>query len=48
MQVRTAISGGVDISEVRWCHFLRQMSSQRLMSLELTAYLSIFNLFKLN
>ena len=24
----TAISGGVDISEVRGCHLLRQMSSQ--------------------
>ena len=26
--VSTAISGGVDISEVPECHFLRQMSSQ--------------------
>ena len=26
--IPTCISGGVDISEVPWCHFLRQMSSQ--------------------
>ena len=26
--VPTAISGGVDISEVLWCHLLGQMSSQ--------------------
>ena len=45
-----------DISEVSGCHLLQQMSSQRgsqkllqrLASHELTDYLSIFNLFKLN
>ena len=59
MEVRpyspTATSGGVDISEVPWCHLLQQMSSLRglkqliqgLVSHELKAYLSIFNLFKL-
>ena len=52
----TAIWAGADISEVSGCHLLRQMSSQSgsqkllqgLMSHELTAYLSIFNQFKLN
>ena len=51
--VTAAISGGVDISEVAGCHLLRQMSSQLgsqkllqgLVSHELTAYLSVFNLF---
>ena len=51
--VPTAISDGVDISEIPQCHLLRQMSSQRgsqkslqgLVSHELTVYLSIFNLF---
>ena len=50
------ISGGVDISDVLGCHLLWQMSSQcvikkllqGLVSHELTAYLSIFNLFKLS
>ena len=50
--VPTAISGGVDISEVPGCHLLQQMSSQwgsqkllqGLVSHELTAYLSVFNL----
>ena len=50
------IYGGLDISEVLGCHLLWQMSSQcvsekllqGLVSHELTAYLSIFNLFKLN
>ena len=45
--IPTAISCGVDISEVPGCHLLRQMSSQRgsqkllkgLVSHELTAYL---------
>ena len=55
--VPTAISGGVDISEVPGCHLLRQMSSQQgsqkllqgLVSHELIAYLSIFcPKFKLN
>ena len=49
----TAISSGADISEVPACHFLRQMSSQSgsqkllqgLVCHELTAYLSVFNLF---
>ena len=49
----TAISGGVDISEVPGCHLLRQMSSQcgsqkllqRLVSHELTANHSVFDLF---
>ena len=49
------ISGRVDISEVPWCHLLQQMSSQwgsqkllqGLVSHELRAQLSIFNLFKL-
>ena len=56
MSLPTAISGGVDISEVPGCHMLWQMSSQwgsqkliqGLVSHELTAYLSIFNLLKLN
>ena len=51
--VPAAISHGVDISEVPGCHLLWQMSSQwgsqklhqGLMSHELTAYLSVFNLF---
>ena len=51
--VPTTISGGVDISEVPGCHLLQQMSFQRmsqkllqgLVSHELTAYLSVFNLF---
>ena len=46
----------MDISEVTHCHLLRQVSSQLgsqkllqgLVPRELTAYLSIFNLFKLN
>ena len=46
----------LDISQVPGCHLLRQMSSQRgsqnilsgLVSHELIAYLSIFNLFKHN
>ena len=54
--IPTAISGGVYISEVPECHLLRQVSSQwgsqkllqGLASHELTAYLSIFNQFKLN
>ena len=49
----TAISGGVDISEISGCHLLRQMSSQwgsqkllqGLVSHELTVYLSVFKLF---
>ena len=48
-----AISDGVDISEVPRCHLLRQISSQwgsrkllqGLVSHELTAYPSVFNLF---
>ena len=36
---------GVDISEVPGCHLLRQISSQGLVSHELTGYLSIFNQF---
>ena len=51
--VPAAISGGVDISKVPECHLLQQMSSQwgsqkllqGLVSHELTAYLSVFNLF---
>ena len=51
--VPTAISGGVDISEVPRCHLLQQMSSQLgsqkllqgLVSHVLTVYLSVFNLF---
>ena len=54
--IPTAISGGVDFSEVPGCHLLRQMSFQRgpqkllqkLVSHELTAHLSVFNQFKLN
>ena len=54
--VPTAISHGVDIPEVPGCHLLQQMSSQwgsqklvqGLVSHELTAYLSTFNIFKLN
>ena len=49
----TAISGGVAISEVPGCHLLQQMSSQwvsqkllqGLVSHELTAYLSVFDIF---
>ena len=51
--VPTAISGGGDISEVSGCYLLQQMSSQLrsqelpqgLVSHELTAYLSVFDLF---
>ena len=51
--VLTAISGNVDISQVPWCHLLWQMNSQRwsqkiiqgLVSYELTAYLSVFDLY---
>ena len=51
--VPTAISSGIDISEARVCHLLWQRSSQwgsqklpqELVSHELTAYLSAFNLF---
>ena len=51
--VPTVISSGVNISEVPGCYLLRQMSSQwgsqklhqGLVSYEITAYLSIFNLF---
>ena len=51
--VHTAISGSVDISEVPGCHLLRQISCQwgsqkwiqRLVSPELTAQRSIFDLF---
>ena len=51
--VLTGFSGVVDISEVPGCHLLRQRSSQResqkllrgLVSNELTAYLSVFDLF---
>ena len=51
--VPTAISGGVDISKVSVCHLLWQMSSQcgskkllqGLVSHELKAYLSVYNLF---
>ena len=51
--VPTAISSGMDISEVLGCHLLQQMSSQGgsqkllegLVSHELTAYLSVFNLY---
>ena len=51
--IPTAISGGVDTSKVPGCHLLRQMCSQwrsqkllqELVSHELTAYLSVFNLF---
>ena len=53
MCVLTAISSGVDIFEVPMCHLFRQMNSQRgsqklpqgLVSHELAAYLSVFNLF---
>ena len=56
MCIPTAISGGVDISEVPGCYLFQQNSSQwglqkllqGLVSHELTAYLSIFNQFKLN
>ena len=52
----TVISTGVDISEVPGCYLLQQMSSQsglqkliqRLVSHELTAYLSVFNECELN
>ena len=49
--IPTAISRGVDISEVPGCHLLRKMNSQcwsqKLLQLlyELTAYLSVYNLF---
>ena len=51
--VPTAISCCVDVSKVPGCHLLRQMSSQLwsqilpqgLVSHELTAFLSVFNLF---
>ena len=51
--VPTAISGGVNISEAPGCHLLWQLSSQwgsqkllkGLVSHELTAYLSLLNLF---
>ena len=51
-----SISGCVDISEVPGCHLIRQMSSQwglqkllqGLIIHEITAYLLIFNQFKLN
>ena len=51
--VPTTISRSLDISEVLWCHFLRQMSSQLesqkllhgIISREFTAYLSHFDLF---
>ena len=51
--VPTAISVGVDILEVHGCHLLQKMSSQwgsqklvqGLVSHELTAYLSVFDLF---
>ena len=51
--VPTVLSGGVDICEVPGCHLLRQVNSQwgsqkllqELVSHELAAYLSVFNLF---
>ena len=51
--VPTAISGGVDISEVPGCHLLQQISCQwgsqkllqGLVSLKLKAYFSVFDLF---
>ena len=51
--VPAAISGGVDISEVPGCHLLQRKISQQkaqkliqeLVSLELTAYVSVFDLF---
>ena len=51
--VPTAISSGVDISEIPRCHLLWQLSSQcglqkllqGFVSHELTAYLSVFDLF---
>ena len=51
--VPTATSGGMDICEVPGCHLLRQINSQwelqfffqELVSHELTAYLSVFDLF---
>ena len=51
--VPTAISGGMGISQVPACHSLQQISSQSgsqkllqgLVFHELTAYLSVFNLF---
>ena len=54
--IPTAISCDVDISEVPGCYLLQTMSSQKgsqkllqgLVSHELTAYLSIFNLSELN
>ena len=54
--VPTSVSSGMDTWEIPRCHILRQMSSQwvsqkllqGLVSPEFTAYLSIFNQFKLN
>ena len=47
--VLTAISGNVDISQVPWCHLNSQRWSQKiiqgLVSYELTAYLSVFDLY---
>ena len=51
--VSTAISSGVDTSDVRGCHLFRQIGSQRgsqkllqgLVYHELTAYLSVSDLF---
>ena len=56
MCVSTATSSDVDISEVPGCNLLQQMSSQwesqkllqGLVSHELTAYLSVFDLFLTN
>ena len=53
MEVCLYSYGGVDIFEVPGCHLLRQMSSQLgsqkliqgLVSHEVTAYHSVFNLF---
>ena len=53
MEVCLYSYGGVDISEVPGCHLLRQISSQLgsqkliqgLVSHEVTAYHSVFNLF---
>ena len=53
MEVCLYSYGGADISEVPDCHLLRQMSSQLgpqiliqgLVSHEVTAYHSVFNLF---
>ena len=54
--VPLTISVGADISEVPGCHLLRQMSFKQgsqnflkgLVSHELTAYLSVFNLYLIN